>query len=96
MHGKVKRLRERGKRLSDNEIGRALFVEGEVRVYGLGSSIVASVSDPKSQIGDPLIPVLHDVRLATMHGPGMLLRGEERPQGDTGPAYIQEWSIRTD
>jgi hypothetical protein len=23
----------------------------------------------------------------------MLLYGEERPQGDAGPAYVQEWSV---
>lgn len=96
MHGKVKRLRERGKRLSDNEIGRALFVEGEVRVFGMGNTLQASVTDPRSQIGDSLLPVLYEVRLTTMHGPGMLLKGEERPQGSAGPAYVQEWSVRLD
>lgn len=94
MYGKVKRLRDRGRRMSDNEIGRAPFVEGEVRVYGLGPSIVAAVVDPNNNVADPLLPVLHDVRLTTMHGQGMLLKGEERPQGDAGPAYVQEWSIR--
>lgn len=94
MYGKVKRLRDRGKRMSDQQIAAAQFVEGEVRVYGLGASIVASVMDPRSQVGDALLPELYDVRLTTMHGPGMLLKGEERPQGDSGPAFIQEWSVR--
>jgi hypothetical protein len=29
-----------------------------------------------------------------MHGPGMLLKGEERAEGDTGPEYVQEGSVR--
>ena len=94
MYGKVKRLRERGQRLSDRDIGRAPFVEGSIKVYGLGTGIVATVTDPISQVGDPLLPVLYEAKLATMTDGGMLLKGEERPQGDAGPAYVQEWSIR--
>jgi len=94
MYGKVKRLRSSGRRLSNSDIDRAQFVEGEVRVYGLGTSVVASVVDPNNNVAAPLLPDLHEVRLTTMHGPGMLLKGEERPQGDSGPAYVQEWSVR--
>lgn len=94
MRGKVKRLRNRGQRLKDKEIGQAPFVEGEVRVYGLGGEIVASVTDPAAQIGEPLIPSLYCAKLITMTDAGMLFKGEERPQGDAGPAYIQEWSVR--
>jgi hypothetical protein len=36
---------------------------------------------------------LYDARLVTMHGNKMLFKGEERPQGDAGPAYVQEWSV---
>lgn len=82
--------------MSDNEIGRTPFVEGEVRVYGLGPPTVANLIDSGSQVNNELLPTLYDVRLTTMHGPGMLLKGEERPQGDKGPAYIQEWSVRFD
>ncbi|MEH6435762.1 hypothetical protein [Massilia sp. DD77] len=90
----MKQLRKRGQRLSDREIGQSPFVEGAVRVYGLGTGTVATVTDPASQVGDPLIPMLYDAKLTTMTDGGMLLKGEERPQGDTGPAYIQEWSVR--
>ena len=95
MIGNVKRLRHQGKRLSDREISAAPVVFGEVRIYGVGSSIVANVTDRNSQIGDPLLPTLYEARLTTMHGLAMLLKGEERPSGDAGPAYVQEWSIRT-
>ena len=93
MLGKVKRLRIAGKRSSNHEIARAGFAEGEVRVYGLAGVIVACVTAPDSQVGDPLIPLLYDAKLISMHGTGMLFKGEERPQGDAGPAYIQEWSV---
>ena len=93
MFGKVKRLRAGGKRLSTHDIQRSEFIAGEVRVYGLAGAIVANVSSPDSQVGDPLLPPLYDAKLVTMHGHGMLFRGEERPQGDAGPAYIQEWSV---
>lgn len=94
MHGKVKQLRERGKRKSDREIGAAQFVEGEVRVYGVGMSTAATVTDPNSQVGAPLLPILYEARLVTMQSTSMLFRGEERPQGDDGPAYVQEWAVR--
>ena len=94
MHGKVKRLRNRGQRLSDREIGQAPFVEGAIKVYGLGTGIVATVTNPTSQVGDPLLPILYEAKLITMNSGGMILKGEERPQGDTGPAYVQEWSVR--
>lgn len=90
----MKRLRERGQRLSDHQIAALVPVHGEVRVYGMGGAIQATVTDPNSQVGEPLIPILHEAKLTSMHGPGMLLRGEERPQGDKGPAYVQEWSVR--
>lgn len=94
MRAKVKRIRERGLRMSDHQIAAAVPVEGELRVYGMGGAIQATVTDPVSQVGDPMIPILHEAKLTTMHGAGMLLKGEERPQGDKGPAYIQEWSVR--
>lgn len=93
MYGKVKQLRERGKRKSDREIGAAPFVEGEVVVHAIGGTIVAEVKQPGSQVAAPLL-VLYDARLTTMHSGGMLFKGEERPQGNDGPAYVQEWSVR--
>lgn len=93
MYGKVKRLRERGVRLSDLDIGRAQPVEGEVTVAGLGPTLVAQVRDPSSQVGTGLLPQLYEARLISMHSGKMLFRGEERPQGEAGPAYVQEWAV---
>lgn len=95
MRAKVKRLRERGQRMSDRQIASAAFVEGEVVVHGMGGMILAELQLPGNQVADPLL-VLYDAKLTTMHGAGMLLKGEERPHGDKGPAYVQEWSVRFD
>ncbi|QOY95603.1 hypothetical protein IM543_07050 [Massilia sp. UMI-21] len=48
--------------------------------------------EPNSQIGDSLLPQLYDARLITMIEHKMLFKGEERPQGDAGPAYVQKWA----
>lgn len=93
MYGKVKQLRNRGQRLSDHDIGRAAFVQGEVTLAGLGASLVLTVTDPNSQVGGSLLPQLYDARLLTMTQHKMLFKGEERLQGDAGPAYIQEWAV---
>lgn len=93
MYGKVKQLRRAGRRLSNHDIQRAEYAEGEVRVYSLAGTIVACVTKADSQVGDMLLPLLYDAKLVSMHDRGMLFKGEERPQGDAGPAYIQEWSV---
>lgn len=93
MYGKVKRLRAAGKRLSDHDIARAQYVEGEVTLTGLGGTLVLTVKDRNSQVGESLFPQLFEARLITMHGTKMLFKGEERPQGDAGPAYVQEWAV---
>lgn len=79
--------------MSDHQIAAAVPVEGELVVHGMRGMIMAEVQQPNSQATAPLL-VLYEVRLTTMHGAGMLLKGEERPEGDKGPAYIQEWSVR--
>lgn len=72
MYGRVKCLRAAGKRLSNLDIARANFVQGEVTVFGMGGSLMASVADPNSQVGESLIPLLCDAKLTIMYGTGML------------------------
>lgn len=93
MYGKVKRLRDRGARLSDQDIARAPFVEGKLVVAGMGGTLFVEVRDPNSQTSSSKIPALYEVRLTSMHAGKMLFKGEERPQGAAGPAYVQEWAI---
>lgn len=68
MIGKVKRLRNAGKRLADHDIARAQYVEGEVVVAGLGNTTVVTVTDPNSTVGASLLLQLFEARLTTMHG----------------------------
>jgi hypothetical protein len=93
MYGKVKRLRERGRRLSNREIAQAPYVEGALTLFGLQNTFVLEVKAANSQVGPSLFPTLYETRLISMHGGGMLFKGEERPQGEDGPAYVQEWSV---
>jgi hypothetical protein len=55
MYGKAKRLRDRGARLSDQDSGRAPFVEGIHHRRGMDGTSIAEVSDPSSQTGGGLI-----------------------------------------
>jgi hypothetical protein len=93
MHGKVKRLRQRGVRIPNREISQAPFVEGDLTLAALRSTYILEVKDPASQVGASLFPTLYEARLITMHGSAMLFKGEERPEGDDGPAFVQEWSV---
>jgi hypothetical protein len=93
MYGKVKRLRDRGARLPEHDILRAVPVEGSIVVAGIGGTLMAEVRDPNAQVGTGLLPPLYEVRLLGMHNGKILLKGEERPNGTNGPAYVQEWSI---
>ncbi|QYG03902.1 hypothetical protein [Massilia sp. NP310] len=93
MRAKVKRLRERNGRLSDQQIASAIPVEGEFVVHTVAGVRIAQLQQPNNQVADPLL-LLHHAELTTMHGPGMLLKGEEWPQGDQRRAYVQEWSVR--
>lgn len=81
--------------MSDRQIASSTFIEGEVVVHGMAGMTLAEVQHPNNQVAEPLL-VLYDVRLTTMNSAGMLFKGEERPQGDKGPAYVQEWSVRFD
>lgn len=93
MYGKVKRLRAAGKRLTTQDIARAEYVAGELTLAGLGITTLLTLTDPNSQIGESLFPALYEVKMTTMHGNKMLFKGEERPQGDAGPAIVQEWAV---
>lgn len=93
MYGKVKRLRDRGRRLSNREINQMPAVEGALTLAAVRSTYVLQVRRHDSQVGPGLLPELYEARLVAMHTGGMLFRGEERPQGDDGPAFVQEWSV---
>jgi hypothetical protein len=95
MHGKVKQLRNRGVRLSDRDIANLPATQGELVMAAHQWSMerVMSLRSPNDSVSPPLIPDLCDVRLMGLQNGKMLLKGVERPQGEDGPEYIQEWTV---
>lgn len=92
MYSIVKRLRERGKRLTDRDISASAGVRGELTLAICGWRPVAKVYAPADQQRRPLIPELDDAKLVTMTPAGMLLCGIERAAD--GAEYVQEWSVK--
>lgn len=93
MKVQVKPLRQRGARLSDQQILSMPPVEGIIRVYGLGTTIQISMNAHDDQQGKPLLPDLYDARMVTMHGNKMLFAGIERTGDPLAAQYLQEWSV---
>lgn len=95
MYGKVKRLRNRGQRLSDRDIANTTAIEGILVMAGQQWTLerVMSLKKPNDHVSGPLIPDLCDVRLMGLQNGKMLLKGVERPQGEDGPEFIQEWAV---
>lgn len=95
MHGKVKRLRHRGQRLSDQEIANTQPIEGMLTMSGQQWNLerVVSLRNPNDQISAPIFPDLCRVELIGLQNGKMHLRGVERPQGEAGPEFIQEWAV---
>ena len=65
MHGRVKQLRQRGKRMSDRKIAATPFVEGDIVVYGLAGVTMAEVRERNTQVGAPLL-VLYTGAIAAL------------------------------
>ncbi len=95
MYAKVKRLRHRGQRLSDKDISNTEPIEGVLSMSGHQWNLerVVSLQQRNNQVAPPLIPDLCRVELIGLGNGKMHLRGIERPQGDGGPEFIQEWSV---
>jgi hypothetical protein len=93
MYSKIKVLRRRGARLSEREISAHEGHDGELTLYRSGGAIELKLSGPNDQRKEPIIPILYDARLVTMHGNGMLFQGMERTGDEKGAQYMQEWSV---
>jgi hypothetical protein len=92
MKVQVKPLRQRGSRLTDQQIASLAPAEGYVSVYGIGTTIQISVYDGSAN-QQPLLPDLYDARLVTMQGAKMLFSGIERTGDPRAAQYLQEWSV---
>jgi hypothetical protein len=97
MYSKVKLLRQRGARRPDRDIASDLGAVGHLTLSSVGAMCELKLHGPEDDSQrNPLIPVLLDATLITMHGARMLFRGFERQgaQDDpAGPACLQEWAV---
>jgi len=93
MYCKVKLLRTRGARKHDREISSDTPIEGDMTLAmcaGIYELKLAASDDSQMK---PLIPILYDARLVTMHGDKMLFRGLERAGAEPDAQFLQEWSV---
>lgn len=97
MYSKVKRLRERGARRSDQDIQSDPGVVGHLTsltAEGMRQLKVHSAGDDSQRT--PVIPILFDPVFKSINGNRMLFAGLER-QGDqanpAAPLHLQEWAI---
>jgi hypothetical protein len=91
MYSIVKRLRTRGLRKHDREIQSDQGTEGDLTLAMCGAGPELKLSRDDGSRQEPIIPVLIDAKLITMHGDKMLFKGIEREEG--GAEYVQEWSV---
>jgi hypothetical protein len=94
MFVKAKQLRARGQRRSHQEIAADDGKVGELTLAMVGHTYQLNLNDPASSVHAPLLPVLYEAALITMGGERMMFKGVEQPQGEAGPAYVQEWSVQ--
>jgi hypothetical protein len=93
MYSRIKVLRRHGARMAERDISAQKGHDGELTLYRTGSSIELKLSDPNDQRKEPIIPILYDARLVTMHGDRMLFQGMERTGDEKRAQYMQEWSV---
>lgn len=91
MYSIVKRLRVRGARKHDREIQADSGIAGELTLSICGGGPEAKLARHDDSRQEPIIAVLNNAQLVTMHGDKMLFKGYER--GDSGAEYVQEWSV---
>jgi hypothetical protein len=92
MYSIVKRLRTRGIRKHDREIQSDQGLAGDLTLAMCAAGPELKLSSDDGSRQEPIIPVLNDAKLITMHGDKMLFRGFERGEG--GAEYAQEWSVK--
>jgi hypothetical protein len=91
MYRLVKPLRHAGRRKHDQQIAKETPIEGDLTLSMCSGSFDLKLARVEDSRQEPILPVLHDARLTTMHGNKMLFWGIERnPQ--TGAEHVQESS----
>lgn len=98
MYSIIKRLRVRGARRPDREIYADPGAAGQLTMYGVANrtELKLYAMDDAARL-EPIIPVLFDPVLVSMHGNKMLFRGLERQGNQTDAnavTVLQEWSVQ--
>lgn len=91
MNSVIKLLRHYGRRKPDREIQSEPGTIGDLTLALCAGGCEAKLSGDDGSRQEPLIPILYEARLITMHGNKMLLRGVER--SPDGAEHVQEWSV---
>jgi len=91
MYSIVKRLRQRGLRKHINDVQSDPGATGDVTLVLCGDGAQLKLSSDDGSRQEPIIPVLLNAQLVTMHSDKMLFQGHERGEG--GSEYVQEWSV---
>jgi hypothetical protein len=92
MDAMVKLLREQGRRKPIDTVNAERGALGRLVLATGGAGCELRLASYDDRCHEPLLPVLYDVRLLTLHGATMLFRGVERDAA--GTEYVQEWSAR--
>lgn len=90
MRVKVKIIRNRGIRRSNREIGQDEGIVGELVMHIVGSTPELLLHSGEGSRMEPIIPLLYDARVVSMHSDKMLFEGIERA-GEVW--YAQAWSV---
>jgi hypothetical protein len=82
-------LRERGRRKNDHAIQSDPGTTGDLTLAAVAGVMQLNLAAFNDQQMKPLVPILYQAELVTMHGDKMLFRGYESVDG---AGYVQEWS----
>lgn len=91
MHSSVKCLRQRGLWKHINDVQSEPSATGDITLVLCVDGAQLKLSSDDGSLQEPIMPVLLDAKLVTMHTDKMLFKGIERGEG--GAEFVQEWSV---
>lgn len=98
MYSKVKRLRRRGERISDHEIGSDTGIVGHITIVLIEHVPVMKLHGAADDaVQKPLLPLMWRAKVVMIRGDKMLFQGFERVGDQDDPASSvvrQEWAVQ--